>query len=290
MKAHVAPYQTAAWCVRIVCRNGTVVRMTTYPVDLAMSNGQIYKTDSGYEQTAYTAGSDFSPSVVDISGFVGVAGITRDQLASGVFDNARVHVFKTDFLNPVEDEEEVTLGFFGKTTRADDRYTVESMSLVDVLNQGTGKTLTPGCINTLGDDNCGISIPLIQKTGTVTSVTSRFVIRDSSRTEAADWFAAGTVAFSSGQNAGLKALEIKEYAADGTITTFEPFYYTPQVGDGLVLVPGCRRRLEDCRDKWANVAVNNGVHALKVVPNNGGFFGVPNMPTESVYTQVGDNR
>ena len=59
--------------------------MTTYPFDLTMSNGQVYKTDSGYEQTVYTAGTDFSAAAIDITGFVGLGGITRDQLASGIF-------------------------------------------------------------------------------------------------------------------------------------------------------------------------------------------------------------
>jgi len=290
MKTTVAPFETAAWCVRIVCTNGLVVRLTTYPFDLTMSNSQVYKTDSGYEQTAYTTGSDFSPSAIDVTGFVGVAGITRDQIASGVFDNARVYVFKCNYLAPVEDYEEITAGFFGKTTLADDRYTVEGMSLIDVLNQGVGGTLLPSCANTFGDPGCGITLSLVQATGSVTGVTSRFVIRDSSRGETADWFAAGTVEFTSGQNAGLKPLEIKAYAADGTITTFEPFYYTPQVGDTMILVPGCRRRLEDCRDKWGNVSVSNGVHALKQYPNKGGFFGFPHMPTQSVYSQVAGNR
>ncbi len=265
--------------------------MTTYPFDLTMSNGQVYKTDSGYEQTVYTAGTDFSAAAIDITGFVGLGGITRDQLASGIFDNARVYIFKCSYLAPIEDYEEVTLGFFGKTTLADDRYTIEAMNLIDVLNQGKGKTLTPGCMNTFGDTGCGITLSLVQRTGSVTGVSSRFVVQDSARTEPADWFGAGTVEFTSGQNAGLKPLEIKSYGADGTITTFEPFYYLPVVGDSLLLIPGCRRRRsEDCRDKWSNVAVTNGIHALKAVPNNGGFFGFPDMPTESVYSQIGGNR
>jgi hypothetical protein len=38
------------------------------------------------------------------------------------------------------------------------------------------------------------------------------------------------------------------------------------------MTPGCRKRLEDCRDKWNNVE------------NDGGFRFVP---TQSVYAQVG---
>jgi uncharacterized phage protein (TIGR02218 family) len=207
-----------------------------------------------------------------------------------VFDNARVYIFKCNYLNPVEDYEPVTLGFFGKTSFEDDRYKIEGMGMIDALNQSVGATLKPMCGNTLGDAGCGITLSLIEETGAITHVTSSVVIRDSSRSEAADWFGAGTIRFTSGNNSGLKASEIKAYAADGTITVHEPFYYTPQVGDTFILTPGCRRRLEDCRDKFNNVAVTNGVHAMKQYPNKGGFFGFTQMPTQSIYQQVGGNR
>ena len=113
MKVTVVPYEFAAWCVRIECVGGAVFRLTTYPHDLTMSNATVYETDSGYEQTAYSTTTGFSPASIDIEGFVGVAGITRAQIASGLFDNARVFVFKCDWRTPVEDDEEVAAGFFG---------------------------------------------------------------------------------------------------------------------------------------------------------------------------------
>ena len=290
MKTTVAPYETSAWCLRLVCANGTVVRLTDHPYDLTMSNATVYETDSGYEQTAYSSGTGFAASAIDLTGFVGIAGISRDQIASGVFDNARVYIFKCDFLNPVEDYEEVTSGFFGKTTLEDDKYTIQGMSLIDALNQSVGASYAAACPNTLGDAACGITASLIEETGTLTSVTSRFIVRDSSRTEAADWFGAGTLRFTSGPNAGLKPIEVRSYAADGTITLFDQIYYTPSIGDAYVLLPGCRKRLADCRDKWGNVAVTNGVHPLKAVPNKGGFNGFSNVPTSSIYQQVGSNR
>lgn len=275
MKPTVAPYETAAWCVRIVCTNGLTLRLTTYPRDLTMSNAAVYESDSGYEQTAYSSGTDFSPSAIDLIGFVGVAGITRDQIASGVFDNARVHVFKCNFLSPVEDYEPVTAGFFGKTTLEDDKYTIQGMSLIDALNQSSGQTYLPSCSRTFGDAGCQKSLPTITVTAAITSVTSQGVVRLSSLAFSADYFGAGTIEITTGDNAGLKPLEIKSHAADGTIATFEPFYYLPQVGDTAKLIPGCRKRLEDCRDKWSNV-VN--------------FFGFTNIPTSSSYQQVGGNR
>lgn len=277
MKSQVAPYQTAAWCVRIATVSGLTLRLTTYPFNLTMSNATVYESDSGYEQTAYSSGTSMAASAIDLEGFVGVAGITRDQIASGVFDNARVSIFKCNFLAPVEDYEPITTGLFGKTLLEDDRYKIEGMALIDALNQSVGRVVTASCAHSLGSPGCGISIASIEVSGTITGITSGTVFMDSARTEMADWFGAGKIRFTSGLNAGLPAAEVKSYGADGTVTLFESLYYPPQIGDAYILTPGCRRRLADCRDKWNNV----------VNPVAGGFGGFPDLPVASVAAQVG---
>lgn len=272
MKSTVAPYETAVWCVRIECINGLTVRLTAYPHDLTMNNAMVYKTDSGYEPTAFSATSSFSPSAMDLEGIIAVGGVSRDALASGVFDNARVYIFKTSFLAPVDDYEPVAAGFFGKTTLQDDHYKIEGMSLIDALNQSVGKVYQAACSRTFGDTGCTKSLAALDVTGTLTSVTSAYVFRDAARAEAADWFGAGTIEFTSGANVGLKPLEIRSYSADGTITLFEPTYYVPVIGDAYIMIPGCRKREADCRDKWNNI-IN--------------FFGFTRIPTSSTYTQIG---
>jgi hypothetical protein len=124
---------------------------------------------------------------------------------------------------------------------------------------------------------CGVSLAANTVTGTLTSVTSASVFTSSARTEAADTFGAGTIKFTSGPNAGLKALEIKSFAG-GVITTFEPFYYLPVVGDAYSMVRGCRKRLSDCQAAGT---------APGIVSNVANFGGFPWIPTGSTYSQVG---
>lgn len=273
MKSVVASYETASWCVRIACVGGDVFRLTTHVRDLTMSNGEVYLSDTGYDATAYQSGSDATPAAIDLEGFVGLAGMTRAKIASGIFDGARVYIFRCDYLDPVEDYEPVTAGLFGKTTLIDGRYRIEGMSLGDTLNQSVGISVSPACRHTLGNAGCGFTItPAL---GAVTGVTSNTVFQDTSRSEAADWFAYGTLEFTSGPNAGLAPIDIKRYEADGTIELFEPAYYTVEVGHTFSLTPGCRKTLAACRDKFANVL------------NFGGF---PSVPTSSTYGEIGRNR
>lgn len=274
MKPAIVDYRYRCHGVRIVCTSGLTIRFTDFPRDLVMS-GQTYRTDSGYQFTGHQSSTGMAAGVMDLEGVADAAGVNRDAVASGVFDGARLYAFATSWTNPVEDEEPIGLAILGKTTLIDHKYRIEMMQLVDALNQSVGRTYTPGCYKQFGGQEfagCKVNLAPITVTGTITHVTSAAVVRDSARAEAADWFGAGTIRYTSGANAGLKPLEIKSYLANGTVETFEPAYYAPQVGDEYEMIPGCRKRMEDCRDKWNNVV------------NFGGF---PHVPTSSQYQQVG---
>ncbi len=275
MKSTVANYETAVFCLRIVCTNGTIVRIAVYPFDLTMSNASVYQCIPGVDRTAYLQSSGMAPSAVDLEGFVGYGGITYDAIAAGVFDGARCHAFLTSFLNPVEDEEEVTLAFLGKTTLEDKKYRIEKLSIVDAIGANVGKTVSALCVRELGDAGCQINLAAITVTGTITHVTDRWHFRDSARGEAADWFGNGSIRFTSGQNAGLRALDIKTHAADGSIETYDPAYYAPVVGDAYEMIPGCRGRKTDCKDKF-----NNVVNA----------FAFWDIPSPSDYARIGGNE
>lgn len=275
MRAVVADYRYRTMCLRIVPTIGPAIRLTHYPHNLTMSNGEVYQAFSGNDFTGYTAGSSMSPALVDLEGIAGLVGIGKDAVMSGVYDGARCYLFATTWKTPIEDEEPIVASIFGKTAIVDDRYRIEEMALVDALNQSVGDSYGPACKKVFGSQTyagCKVALGPITVTGTVTAITSTSVFRDAARIEAADRFAAGTIRFTSGNNAGLSPIEVKRYELDGTIEIFEPFHYPVVVGDAYEMVPGCRKRLQDCRDKWANVL------------NFGGFSFVP---TSSVYTTVG---
>ena len=275
MKSTVADYRTRVLCLRIVPITGSPIYLTDHPRDLAMS-GHTYLSTSGYEFTGYAATAGFSPASIDIEGIAGASGVTRAAVGSGLFDGARCYVFATSWAAPVEDQEPITAGIFGKSTLLDDRFQIGGVSLVDALNQSVGQTYGAQCPKAFcGQEygGCMASLAANTVTGSLTGVTSASVFTDSARAESDDTFGAGTIQFTTGPNAGLKPLEIKSFAA-GVITTFEPFYYLPVVGNSYSMVRGCRKRLSDCQ---ARVGGSN-------ILNFGGF---PWIPTGSTYATVG---
>jgi uncharacterized phage protein (TIGR02218 family) len=274
MKPSAANPKYRVMCLRIVPKSGPIVRFTNHVRDLTMSNAQVYMTNSGYDFTSYTASSGMAASMVDLEGVLGLAGIGRDQLSSGQYDNARAYLFATTWNAPVEDEEPITLSLLGKVQFIDDRYRVEEMGLVDVFGQSVGDTYTPNCQKTFGGQEfagCKKDLGPLTVSGSLNHVLSNYVFQDELRTEEADWFGAGLIWFTSGPNAGLPAKEIKRYEADGVIEIFEPFYYDISVNDEYQMTPGCRKRLEDCK-KHNNIL------------NSGGFTFIP---VSSKYQQVG---
>ena len=279
MKSVVADYRYRILCLRIVPVTGSPIYLTDHPRDLVMS-GHTYLSTAGYQFTGQSATAGFSPASVDIEGIAGASGLSRAAVGSGLFDGARCYVFATSWAAPVEDQEPVVAGIFGKATLLDHRFQIGGVSLIDALNQSVGQTYGAQCPKLFcGTEyaGCGVSLAANTVTGTLTNVTSAAVFTSAARTEADDTFGAGTIQFTSGPNAGLKALEIKSFAG-GVITTFEPFYTLPVAGNAYSMVRGCRKRLSDCQARW------NGSGIVSNVANFGGF---PWIPTGSTYAQVG---
>jgi len=293
MKSHVADYLTRVYCARIEPANDSpIVRLTAYPTNLKMSNEFIYFAGNGYEFSGYGTGTKFSSSSMDLNGILQAGFISKDDLDSGVYDNARLYVFATTWNAPIEDEEPIGSFIMGAVTTEDNDYSAQLMSLIDVVAQDVGRTYSPVCPWTLFDRTLDGKVlppnrsrctgprgspdgPLISDylvTGSVTSVFSASLIVDSARDEPDDWFGYGNIRFTNGPNAGLKPMQIKSYA-DGQIELIESFFYMPSVGDEYEMIPGCRKRLsQDCVSKFSN-GINHG--------------GQAHVPTGSQYSQVG---
>lgn len=277
MKSTVANYRFRTFCLRIVpaLPGGATIRLTAHPVNLTMSNSEVYETGSGFDFSGLSVGSNFAAGLIDLEGLADAAGIGRDEVAHGFFDNARAYLFATDYTNPVEDEEELAASILGKATLRDERYVIQEFALVDVLSQTVNQTYAPTCQKQFGGQEaggCGVDLGPITKTGTLTGVASQTTFTDTARVEADDYWTVGALTWTSGANAGLPPAPIKDFTG-GTFTLYDAPPYPVQIGDGYSVTPGCRKRLEDCRDKWSNVVR---------------FGGFPYVPVGSKYSEIGN--
>lgn len=144
---------TDCYCVRIVRTDGEVLRFTSYPRDIAMSESWdgstqsaitpvTYKANTGYQMTAIQQTATLSIDNIDIMGIYESSGISKSDLLSGVYDGAVVYIFLTDYENPVEDEHPLKKAVYGITTIYDDTFKIEFRGLTQLLNQRVGRNIT----------------------------------------------------------------------------------------------------------------------------------------------------
>jgi len=276
-------------CIRIVPKVGDMLRIAiAYSDDLIMDGGVVYTGGLYTTNTAISATLSGGPTVLDIGSVYSTDAITRDQIQSGYWDGAKIYSFFTDWAAPIEDEEPDRVYGFGKVREEDGRYTVEVLSLTDLLGQTTGRDVTPGCLWTLADSRidgtliatdkslCKIDPATITFDSQVGSLINQmqFIGVGLDTGFADDYFSFGEIIFTSGQNSGLGYKFVKSSLDDGTITLAQPFYYPISAGDLFLIKAGCRKRFqEDCIEKHSN-----GIH----------FGGFPDVPQKSTVQKFGD--
>lgn len=262
---------TDCYCMRIVRTDAQVFGFTTNTADMVLG-GVTYKADTGHTPTATSTDDKISVNFLEFDGIMGgSSGIARADIQAGLFYNARVTIFKTNYLNPVADEEVIGTGFLGRAELMDGRYQIEYRSLAQKLQQSTGRLITQLCPHELGETACGINLASWTTTGTVTTVTSQFEIIDSSRAEADDYFTAGNITWTTGDNAGY-SMKVKKHTGT-TIKLSQQMPNAIQVGDEFSISAGCQQRyIADCRGKFSN---------------GDNFGGFPHVPTQEQAGTVG---
>jgi len=285
----VATPERRTHCIRIEPVNGDPVRIAiAHPVDLIMSNDEVYRGGIYAQPSDISSTLSGGATVIDFGSIYDADTITKDQVQSGYWDGAKIYSFFTDWAYPVEDEEEDRVYTFGKVREEDERYTVEMLSLTDLLGQTTGRVITPGCTYVFTDEHIDGTVIASDRSrckkdpelhtiySTISSVTSEyeFVAAGMAGLFMDDYFGNGEIIFTSGNNSGLSYKFVKTSAPDGTITLSQPFYYPLQAGDTFKIRAGCRKRFnEDCIAKHGNG------------PRFGGF---PHVPQKSTVQKFGN--
>lgn len=186
------------------------------------------------------------------------ADITRESINAGRWDAATFSLSMFNWKAPTAGELIIMSGTIGTMKPRNGTFVAELRDLRQALQQDTTDVVQPDCRYRLGDAKCTVDLSdhLFTVTGSITSVTSRYVFADTARFEPDDYFAAGEIRFDTGLNAGLRFL-VSDYASDTFMLALAtPFAVT--AGDAYTAIVGCRKRFEeDCRDKFDN-GINHG--------------------------------
>ena len=261
---------TLAWCWKITRRDGHVLAVTDHDAVIAFS-GVEFTPDEGFSPSPLRSEAGLAPARGAAFGVVDSARIRESDIDNGLWDRARIELFRVDWRAP-EDRFAVFAGEFGEIARSSLGFEVELNGLSARLNRTIGRVYAKSCDAELGDRRCGVDLdaPTYSAQGEVATVL------DGVRLEAtglagydAGWFAAGPLTWRTGENAGAKVRVERHERLDAAVwlSLSETPARAIAPGDRFLVAAGCDKRLETCANKFSN-SVN--------------FRGCPFMPGNDV--------
>lgn len=249
---HNDAVQTRAWCWRVTRTDGQVFGFTSVDRDLVI-DGVTYAAATGISPYAIAGRSDLSVQNMQVAGLLDSTGITEEDIAAGLWDSASVVNFEVNFDDLTQGTMVLATGVLGPVRAGRVAFEAELRGLAQRLQQPIGEVFTIGCQASLGDSRCKVSMASWTVTGTVTAAASARAFTDSARAEAAHYFTAGLITWTSGENDGL-SMEVRLHSTGGVFELALPMPYAVAVGDTYSLVAGCRKRaIEDCKTKFNNI-------------------------------------
>lgn len=123
---------------------------TTHTADLTF-NGVLYRSSNGADGSAISTNADLSLSSRDVTVLIDSTAITVEDLERGVYSGAEYETFEVNYQDLTQGRVLLEVGRLGDITVRDQVFIAEGLSLVNLLHQSTGPTVSPVCRAQLGN-------------------------------------------------------------------------------------------------------------------------------------------
>jgi uncharacterized phage protein (TIGR02218 family) len=258
--------QTFAHVWRVTRADGAVFGFTDHDRDISV-DGLTCQAASGWTAGASESAAAGAVDAGAAEGGLDSAVITPADIDAGLWDGARVELFKLDWRAP---QHRLLLRevWLGEITRGAIGFAVELRGVQALLNAPVGRVFSRLCDAELGDGRCGLDLaaPAFSASGVVQAVLGAARFSVSGVASLADgWCADGAARFADGRWRRVLRHDLHDQLA--TIELFEAGGPALAVNAAVTLRAGCDKRFSTCRAKFAN-----GVN----------FRGFPHMPGNDV--------
>lgn len=186
---------------------------------------------------------------------------------NGILDGARFKLERVfmDMHTPTDTSAGTLVLFEGRIVEPElDRYVISASVVSDVDNlklQMPRNLYTPGCLNTLFDNACGLlSADFAINTTISANSTPNRILCELSQPQG--WFTQGVVEFLEGAHIGIKRT-VRLHEAGALLLTL-PLLDMPAVGEAIRVYPGCDKRLDTCTNRFNNRARFRGAPFVPV--------------------------
>jgi uncharacterized phage protein (TIGR02218 family) len=266
---------TLASCWRLTRADGLILGFTDHDADL-QCDGTLFSARSAVAAADMTSASGFEVTGGEISGALSSLAITESDIASGLYDNAKIDVFLVDWSNP-EIYMLMSSGVIGEIKRSGGEFIVEIRGLASLYQEEKGRLYQFSCSADLGDRFCKIdlSLPQYHHRCTVTATDGRIYL-ECDADPSLYTLTNGQIRFLTGGNSG-QTFAIKSQSANSSRSGLWLWSPTPsviEIGNDVDVVVGCDKSFATCRTRFAN-HVN--------------FRGFPHMPGNDVIVSVAKN-
>lgn len=249
MAGHVAgTAHTRCNMLLIVLQDGTSIGITDHEKDLdfdVIGDGTVtYSARTGVAMSDLALSASLDADNFEARGPLNDT-FTFDGITGGRFDRARVHRFQVNWKDLSLGSIDLLAGNITEARTEGGEFILEIRSDMDRYNSEAGRVITNNCWADFADGVfCHATATEI--TGTVIAVTSALLFRVSFvGSYAANFFNQGKVTGLTGANSGV-AVEIFDWAADGSIELLVPLASIPEIGDTFNVRDGCGKAHADC--------------------------------------------
>lgn len=236
--------------------DGTVFAFTSLDRPLTF-RGAVHTPCASLSATATEQSTTIgSNGNMELLGIIADSGISEQELYNGLFDHASFEIWMVPWLNHGgETPFRLMAGTTGTMSHGVEGFKFEVLTgSANLRQRGLMEVFTASCRYGFGstlDSRCPVDLAAITVTGSATTTavpaasnsSTRRVLIDSSRIEAAGFFDLGILTFTGGANAGASS-EIKRFE-NGVFILWSPLLYAIEVGDSYSATPGCNKSPDD---------------------------------------------
>jgi uncharacterized phage protein (TIGR02218 family) len=242
---------TLCACWRFTRRDGTVFGATDH--DRAITFGGVaYEPASGLKGATFESSAGLAPGRAAAEGAISSEFIREADLDAGLWDGARVDVWRVDWLTP-QHRVRIWSGRLSEVVRQGARFSAELVSLKADLERPVGRVYSRTCDADVGDARCGVDLddPAFRGEGAAIEPLGAERVRVSGLAGFDDgWFAGGALAWTTGANAGAVARVVRHAGDEIELAAAQRF--AVEAGNAFIVTAGCDKTFGSCGAKFSN--------------------------------------
>lgn len=248
---------TLCRCWRVTRTDGLVYGFTDHDGPISF-DGTTFSGSDGMSARAFDQSTGLSVDNSEALGILSDAGVREADILAGRFDGALVEAWLVNWRAPNQ-RTMLFRGEMGEIERAGGAFKAELRGLTEALNQPQGRVYQSPCAAILGDAACRVNLtePRYCSEFEIAQVSgTRIELASTPNDVPEGWFERGCLVVLGGAAAGATRVVKVDRVAGGrrTVELWDALPHDMAIGDRVRLEAGCDKRIETCRNKFANVA------------------------------------